>query len=73
MNGDELADVFQGLVLNDLHKRYTHLLTGYVGTPDFLEKVGDIVSTLRGVNPNIVYCNYQVFRFIFAQFIIALI
>lgn len=29
-------DVFKGLVDNDIHKTYTHLLTGYVGNDLFL-------------------------------------
>lgn len=55
LNEKELAEVFAGLVTNDLHKQYTHLLTGYVGNPTFLREIANIVKTLRSVNPGLIY------------------
>lgn len=55
LNEQELAEVFSGLVDNDLHKQYTHLLTGYVGNPTFLREIANILKTLRSVNPALIY------------------
>uniref|UniRef100_A0A7G3AYM1 Pyridoxal kinase n=1 Tax=Lutzomyia longipalpis TaxID=7200 RepID=A0A7G3AYM1_LUTLO len=55
MNDSELTDVFEGIVLNDLHGMYSHLLTGYIGTPQFLKKIVDVVKTLKKANPNLVF------------------
>ncbi|XP_058063555.1 pyridoxal kinase [Anopheles bellator] len=55
LNEKELADVFSGLVDNDLHKLYTHLLTGYVGNPTFLREIANILKSLRAVNAKLVY------------------
>lgn len=51
---DELWELFCGLELNDLLS-YTHVLTGYVGSADFLSTVVKIVRKLKEVNPDIVY------------------
>lgn len=55
LNEKELAEVFSGLVDNDLHKLYTHLLTGYVGNPTFLREIANILKSLRAVNEKLVY------------------
>ncbi|XP_052871594.1 pyridoxal kinase-like, partial [Anopheles cruzii] len=55
LNEKQLADVFSGLVDNDLHKLYTHLLTGYVGNPTFLREIANILKSLRAVNAKLVY------------------
>uniref|UniRef100_A0A182MFN9 Pyridoxal kinase n=1 Tax=Anopheles culicifacies TaxID=139723 RepID=A0A182MFN9_9DIPT len=55
LNEKELADVYGGLVDNDLHKLYTHLLTGYVGNPAFLREIANILKSLRGVNEKLIY------------------
>lgn len=55
LNEDQLAEVFSGIVANNLHPLYTHLLTGYVGNPAFLREIANIVKTLRSVNPALVY------------------
>lgn len=51
----DLADLFDGLVANNLHKIYTHLLTGYVGNDKFLREIKKIIKKLRETNPNIIY------------------
>lgn len=55
LNENQLAEVFSGLVANNLHPLYTHLLTGYVGNPAFLREIANILKTLRSVNPALVY------------------
>lgn len=51
----DLADLFDGLVANNLHEIYSHLLTGYVGNDNFLREIKRIIKRLRDTNPNIVY------------------
>ncbi|EGD72200.1 pyridoxal/pyridoxine/pyridoxamine kinase [Salpingoeca rosetta] len=51
---EELWDLFSGLEHNDLLS-YTHILTGYVGSAEFLSTVVCIVRKLKEVNPDIVY------------------
>lgn len=51
----DLADLFDGLVANNLHEIYSHLLTGYVGNDKFLREIKRIIKQLRDTNPNIVY------------------
>jgi len=51
----QLADVFDGLLQNDLQDKYSHLLTGYIGNENFLRKVASILKTLRKANPHLVY------------------
>ncbi|XP_058463729.1 pyridoxal kinase [Malaya genurostris] len=55
LNEHELADVFSGLVANNLHSLYTHLLTGYVGNPAFLREIANIVKKLRSTNSSLIY------------------
>ncbi|CAB0005032.1 unnamed protein product [Nesidiocoris tenuis] len=38
---------------NLLH--YTHLLTGYIGSPAFLSKIAEVVKELKANNPNLLY------------------
>lgn len=51
----DLAELFDGLVANDLHLSYTHLLTGYVGNDKFLREISRIIKQLRQSNPNVIY------------------
>lgn len=44
---------------NDIHKTYTHLLTGYVGSVEFLRELSVVVKTLREHNPEIVYRRFH--------------
>ncbi|XP_058830634.1 pyridoxal kinase [Topomyia yanbarensis] len=55
LNENELADVFSGLIANNLHPLYTHLLTGYVGNPAFLREIANIVRKLRSTNSSLIY------------------
>jgi len=49
-----LEDLVDGLAQNDLD-HYTHLLTGYIGSASFLERVASLVTTLKAKNPNLTY------------------
>eukprot|EP00050_Salpingoeca_kvevrii_P001452 m.169944 g.169944 ORF g.169944 m.169944 type:complete len:296 (-) comp10375_c0_seq2:3516-4403(-) len=51
---DELWSIFCGLEANDL-LQYTHLLTGYVGSAEFLSTVVRIVRRMREINPDLIY------------------
>lgn len=53
----DLADLMQGLSENNIDE-YSHLLTGYIGSPSFLNKVCEVVKTLREKNPNLIYGKY---------------
>lgn len=55
LNETQLDEVFEGLVANNLHSMYSHLLTGYVGNVNFLRHVAVIIKKLREVNPRLVY------------------
>ncbi|XP_033741395.1 pyridoxal kinase-like isoform X2 [Pecten maximus] len=54
LNADDMSCLYDGLKSNMIH-HYTHLLTGYIGSKSFLEKVGEIVKDLREQNPNLTY------------------
>ncbi|KAG5677347.1 hypothetical protein PVAND_007112 [Polypedilum vanderplanki] len=51
----DLSDLFEGLISNDIHSMYTHLLTGYVRNNEFLREIKSIVRKLRENNPNFIY------------------
>ncbi|XP_050309284.1 pyridoxal kinase [Anthonomus grandis grandis] len=51
---NELEELFIGLKENGI-ARYTHLLTGYVGSPGFLKQIANILQHLKHENPNIIY------------------
>jgi len=55
LQGDQLDDLIAGLRLNDIFATYTHLLTGYIASASFLDRIVDIASSLRAVNPA---CSY---------------
>jgi len=55
LDAEQLGQLFEGLVLNTLHQKYTHLLTGYIGSTSFLEKVAEVVKTLKAANPSLTY------------------
>ncbi|CAH9086899.1 unnamed protein product [Cuscuta epithymum] len=54
LNGEQLWDLIEGLEANKL-LYYTHLLTGYIGSISFLEKVLQVVDKLRTINPDLTY------------------
>lgn len=42
---------------------YSHLLTGYVGSPSFLFRIAELVKHLRQVNPKLIYGNVYALKF----------
>eukprot|EP00897_Mesotaenium_endlicherianum_P007386 jgi/Mesen1/6676/ME000343S05853 len=54
LNGDELWALIEGLEANGL-LRYTHLLTGYIGSLSFLNTVIRVIEKLRSVNADLIY------------------
>jgi len=54
LNGEQLAEIFEGLELNNLIN-YTHLLTGYVKTPTALRNILKIHQSIKLINPGVVY------------------
>lgn len=55
LSESDLADLFDGLTANNLHRTYSHLLTGYVGNDKFLREISRIIKQLRESNPNVIY------------------
>ncbi|KAK4324007.1 hypothetical protein Pmani_005339 [Petrolisthes manimaculis] len=54
LDDTQLGDLVEGLRVNGLD-RHSHLLTGYIGSRSFLEKVRSVVQHLKSVNPGLVY------------------
>ncbi|XP_059471771.1 pyridoxal kinase [Neocloeon triangulifer] len=54
LNEHELDELAEGLDRNDL-LNYSHLLTGYVGSPSFLTRIVQLVPRIRKVNPNLIF------------------
>ncbi|GLH07188.1 Uncharacterized protein GBIM_12703 [Gryllus bimaculatus] len=52
--GQILSDSELGLKKNKLDN-YSHLLTGYVGSIQFLKRIAEVVKYLRTVNPSLIY------------------
>ena len=50
LDSHDLKTLFDGLVQNDLHKRYTHILSGYSRNQSFLETVGQVIKTVKSYN-----------------------
>lgn len=57
----DLGVLAENLSLNQLDF-YTHLLTGYVGAPSFLNRIAELVQHLKKVNPNLVYGKSPLFQ-----------
>mmetsp|Transcript_21899 Transcript_21899/g.56852 ORF Transcript_21899/g.56852 Transcript_21899/m.56852 type:complete len:315 (-) Transcript_21899:266-1210(-) len=55
LQGGELETLIDGLDANSLLEGYTHLLTGYIGSVTFLEKIIFTHQRLKEKNPNLVY------------------
>uniref|UniRef100_A0A1B6MD03 Pyridoxal kinase n=1 Tax=Graphocephala atropunctata TaxID=36148 RepID=A0A1B6MD03_9HEMI len=55
LNEKDLGDLIDGLTANSLDTSYTHLLTGYIGNPNFLYKVAEVVKHLKAVCPSLTY------------------
>lgn len=51
----ELKELVNGLRNNGLLCKYSHLLTGYIGDPSFLQETVAVVKELKALNPQLVY------------------
>lgn len=54
LNAEDMTCLYDGLKVNNIH-HFSHLLTGYIGSKSFLEKVGEIIKDLRQNNPSLTY------------------
>lgn len=54
LNDADLSDLVSGLRTNNL-LNFSHVLTGYIGSRSFLEKVADVVKELKDKNPDLTY------------------
>ncbi|KAK7497291.1 hypothetical protein BaRGS_00011585 [Batillaria attramentaria] len=54
LNAQDVSDLFEGLRMNGL-LQFSHVLTGYIGSESFLEKVAETVSEMRKSNPALKY------------------
>nr|XP_022291644.1 pyridoxal kinase-like [Crassostrea virginica] len=54
LNSDDLACLYDGLKENSIGS-FSHILTGYIGSKSFLEKVAEIVVDLKKNNPSLLY------------------
>ncbi|KAF5286804.1 hypothetical protein FQR65_LT12425 [Abscondita terminalis] len=54
LSNTDLDELLQGLHLNGLDN-YTHLLTGYIGSPLFLNRIASLVKDLKATNPDLIY------------------
>uniref|UniRef100_A0A7E4W4U5 Pyridoxal kinase n=1 Tax=Panagrellus redivivus TaxID=6233 RepID=A0A7E4W4U5_PANRE len=54
LSDKELEALYEGLKANEINK-YSHILTGYCGETTFLNKIADIVTDCRTVNPTLLF------------------
>jgi pyridoxine kinase len=55
LGGDQLNSLVDGLKANGLHGRYSHMLTGYIGSTTFLRAILRTLEILREAQPDLVY------------------
>ena len=64
LDSNDLKTLYEGLAKNELHLRYTHILSGYARNQSFLETVGDVIKSVKSVNKNAFYgIYYNIFYF----------
>jgi len=54
LESKDLEELYDGLKTNDL-VNYTHILTGYVGSPSFLTEISQVVRNIKAKCPETVY------------------
>lgn len=54
LSDKDLSDLMEGLRVNGLDF-YSHLLTGYVGNPSFLNQIASVIRHVKKVNPQLIY------------------
>jgi pyridoxine kinase len=54
----QLMDIYDGLRSNGFMdgKFYSHLLTGYIGSPDCVRAIVAMAREMKAMNPNLIYC-----------------
>lgn len=55
LNETDLDVLFQGIISNKFYENYSHILTGYIASVSFMEKVCEVVAKLKQLKPNIKY------------------
>lgn len=55
LNAEDLESLYEGLKHNKINGLFSHILTGYVGSKSFLEKVAEIIQDIRTSNPALTY------------------
>lgn len=55
LDSQQLEELVDGLQRNAILPRYSHLLTGYIGSGSFLRRVAELVQQLRAANPDLLY------------------
>jgi len=55
LEGKDVEELYSGLEANKLNEHYTHVLTGYMGTPTFLRSVLNVVQRLKKTTSNLFY------------------
>ncbi|KAI1294896.1 Pyridoxal kinase [Halotydeus destructor] len=55
LDAKDLETLYGGLKSNQLNQSYSHVLTGYIGSLSFLEKVHEAIVDVKKQNPGITY------------------
>jgi len=54
LDDGQLQELMDGLEANRIN-RYSHIINGYIGSKSFLIKLGQVVKSLKEVNPSLTY------------------
>ena len=55
LNNEQLAELIEGLKINNLDEKYTHIINGYIGSEGFLKQLKDTVDHLKSKNPKLIF------------------
>lgn len=55
LNAGDLDNLFDGILSNGFYPKYSHILTGYIASVSFMEKVYEVVTKLKELVPGIKY------------------
>lgn len=58
LNEHDLLELYSGLKSNNLHLRYTHILSGYARSASFLHTMHSIIKEIKCSNTNTIYRKY---------------
>lgn len=59
LSSKDLDDLFEGLRINNLVKHYTHIVSGYVRDPQFLQSLEKVVKSVKEQCPDCLYGRFQ--------------